>query len=173
MDPQPLRVAEPVVDAIEGFAVGLGTTLLLHCDLAYAAPGARFILPFVSLGLCPEAGSSYLLVQRIGYVKASELILLGEPLSAEKASEVGLITDVVSEGSVVEFALERCRKLASQPASAVRDSKALLRIPHQSGIRDAIDREIDVFINRLSSPEAKEALSAFAAKRKPNFAQFK
>jgi enoyl-CoA hydratase/carnithine racemase len=163
------HLGKPLVAAVEGFAVGIGTTLLLHCELVYAAPNARFILPFVSLGLNPEAGSSYLLVQRLGYAKAAELILLGEPLSAEQALAAGLINGIVSEGSVVEFALERCRKLAALPASALRDAKALLKAPHQVPIRDSIDRETDVFIRRLTSPEAKEALSAFLEKRKPDF----
>ncbi|MDF9828132.1 enoyl-CoA hydratase/carnithine racemase [Ereboglobus sp. PH5-10] len=164
---------KPLVAAVEGFAVGIGTTLLLHCDLVYAAPNARFILPFTSLGLSPEAGSSHLLAQRIGSAKASELILLGEPLTAEKALTLGLINDMVTEGGVMEFALARCAKLAAQPASAVRDAKALLKKAHQPAITDAIAREAEVFLRRLSSPEAKEALSAFTEKRKPDFSRFK
>ena len=164
---------KPLVAAVEGFAVGIGTTLLLHCDLVYAAPNARFILPFTSLGLSPEAGSSYLLAQRIGSAKASELILLGEPLTAEKALTLGLINDMVTEGSVMDFALARCAKLAAQPTAAVRAAKALLKKANQPAITDAIARETEVFMRRLSSPEAKEALTAFAEKRKPDFSRFK
>lgn len=166
------KMTKPLVAAVEGVAVGIGTTLLLHCDLVYADKDAKFILPFVNLGLSPEAGSSHLLVQRVGYVRAAELLLFGEPFMAETAQKYGLINQVVTDKPVLEYALERCARLAAQPAASVRDTKALLKRPQQAAVDAAISTEVEVFIRRLASPEAKEAFAAFAQKRKPDFSRF-
>jgi enoyl-CoA hydratase/carnithine racemase len=163
---------KPVVAIVEGLAVGIGTTLLLHCDLVFAAEDTRFILPFVNLGLSPEAGSSYLLPLRAGHARAAEMLLLGQPFSAKQASEAGLVNQVVGEGKVSEVAIAKCRALAAQPAASLRATKRLMKERYASTLREVLARETDVFISRVSSPEAKEAFSAFAEKRKPDFSRF-
>lgn len=165
-------LTKPFVAAIEGPAVGVGTTMLLHCDLAYAGAGARFALPFANLALTPEAGSSLLLPQRAGYARAAELLMLGEVFSAQTALDLGIINGVVPDGTAVDHALERCRKLAAQPAAAIRETKALLRRSQRALLDDMMRAEATVFRERLLSPEAKEAFAAFLEKRKPDFSRF-
>jgi enoyl-CoA hydratase/carnithine racemase len=163
---------KPFVAAVEGVAVGVGTTMLLHCDLAYAAAGARFALPFANLGLTPEAASSLLLPLRAGYARAAELLMLGEAFSAQTALELGIVNAVVPDGTAVEHALERCRKLAAQPAAAVRQTKSLMRRAQPGDVGLAMRMEAEVFRDRLRSPEAREAFAAFLEKRKPDFSRF-
>lgn len=166
------ELRKPFVAAVEGVAVGVGTTMLLHCDLAYAGAGARFALPFVNLGLTPEAASSLLLPLRAGYARAAELLMLGEVFSAEKALELGIINAVLPDGQVLDHAFERCRKLAAQPAAAIRQTKALLRRAQPGAVDATMRMEAEVFRERLLSPEAKEAFAAFLEKRKPDFSRF-
>jgi len=163
---------KPFVAAVEGVAVGVGTTMLLHCDLAYASPTTKFALPFASLGLTPEAASSLLLPARAGHARAAELLMLGEVFSAQTALELGIINAVVAEGSVLDFAVERCRKLARQPAAAIRMTKQLLRRAQRQLISETMHAEADIFRQRLLSPEAKEAFAAFFEKRTPDFSRF-
>lgn len=166
------RLQKPFVAAVEGVAVGVGTTMLLHCDLAYAGAGAKFALPFANLGLTPEAASSLLLPLRAGHARAAELLMLGEAFSAQKALELGIINAVLPDGQVLEHAFERCRKLAAQPAAAIRQTKALLRNSQPGAVDTVMRREAEVFRERLLSPEAKEAFAAFLEKRKPDFSRF-
>jgi len=163
---------KPVVAIVEGLAVGIGTTLLLHCDLVFSAEDTRFILPFVNLGLSPEAGSSYLLPLRAGHARAAEMLFLGQPFSAKGAAEAGLVNQVVGEGKVHEVALAKCRLLAAQPAASLRATKLLMKERLQPSLREVLASEAEVFISRVSSPEAKEAFAAFAEKRKPDFSRF-
>lgn len=163
---------KPFVAAVEGVAVGVGTTMLLHCDLAYAGAGAKFALPFANLGLTPEAASSLLLPLRAGHARAAELLMLGEAFTAQKALELGIINAVLPDGQVLEHAFERCRKLAAQPAAAIRQTKALLRRAQPGAVDAVMRREAEVFRERLLSPEAKEAFAAFLEKRKPDFSRF-
>ena len=162
----------PVMAAVQGAAVGVGTTMLLHCDLVYAGRSAMFQLPFVNLGLCPEAASSYLLPLRVGSACAAEWLLLGEPITAEQALSRGLINAVVDDAELESFGMSKARQLASQPPAAVREAKRLLRQPHAQTVRQVMRDEIDVFVRRVKSPEAKETMQAFLEKRPPDFSSF-
>ena len=163
---------KPIVAAVGGPAVGIGTTLLLHCDLVYATPGARFQLPFVPLGIVPEFGSTYLLPLLAGYQRAAELLLLGQPFTAEKAREVGIVTAIVREDELLSTAEEAAKKLAELPPESIRLTKRLMKSVHAEAVRKQIADEGRIFVERLASPEAKEAMSAFLEKRKPDFSRF-
>ncbi|MFZ1642795.1 MAG: enoyl-CoA hydratase [Candidatus Contendobacter sp.] len=158
---------KPLVAAVNGMAVGIGVTLLLHCDLVYVRAGATLLMPFVNLGLCPEAGSSLLLPRLIGYPRAAELLLLGEPFGAEQALEWGLINGIGADAdATLELALARARRLARQPAAAVRLAKKLLKRGEAEAVRETIAVESQHFINLLGSPEAMAALRAFVDRRR-------
>jgi enoyl-CoA hydratase/carnithine racemase len=164
--------AKPVVAAVHGPAVGIGTTLLLHCDLVYATREARLQMPFVTLGLCPEAASSYLLPLFMGPVRAAELLLLGDPFSGEKARNWGLVNEVVSEDRLLDVAMEKARALAARPPASVRLTKAFLRRAHADAVHSTLRDEAEAFLERLQSPEAAEAFTAFFEKRAPDFSTF-
>ena len=166
------RAKKPIVAAVGGVAVGVGTTMLLHCDLVYAGEGAKFILPFVALGLCPEAASSFLLPKLVGHKRASELLLLGEPLSAAKACEIGLVNAVYPDAEFIERALSHVQKLVQQPPASIRITKALLKRPTSQYIADTMTEERKHFSERLNSGECDEAFSAFFERRKPDFSRF-
>jgi enoyl-CoA hydratase/carnithine racemase len=163
---------KPVVAAVSGFAVGIGTTMLLHCDLVYADSTARFQLPFVNLGLCPEAGSSVILPNLMGQRRAAELLFFGEAFSPETAHELGIVNEVVITGNVLESALARAQQLAEKPPSALRTTKALLKHGMAGVIADAMARETQQFAALLQGPEAKEAMTAFMQRRKADFSRF-
>src|SRR5882757_430185 len=159
---QTLAAAQkPVIAAVGGVAVGIGTTMLLHCDLAYAASGARFQLPFVNLGLCPEAGSSVLLPALMGHRRAAELLLLGEPFSAEVACDLGIVNAVLPAGELLAAATAKAQQLAEKPPSALRITKALLKHGGTATIADAMACETEKFATLLQGPEAREAMMAF------------
>lgn len=161
---------KPVVAAIDGVAVGIGTTLLLHCDLAYCSVESTFKLPFVNLGLCPEYASSYLLPRLVGHVKAAEWLLLGEEFSASQARSAGLVNAVVEDPLAV--AREQCAKLGIQPPKAVRTTKALLKKPTRKRVEQVMSDELHHFAQALQGAEFKEAVSAFFEKRQPDFSRF-
>jgi enoyl-CoA hydratase/carnithine racemase len=163
---------KPVVAAVNGAAVGVGTTMLLHCDLVYCGRGARFQLPFVNLGLVPEAGSSYLLPAIMGHRHAAKLLLLGEPFGAEEAHAAGIVNRVVPDGDVLETALQAARTLAAKPPAALRIAKSLLKGRQWETLRAVMDEEAAHFAERLRSPEASEALQAFVERRQPDFSRF-
>lgn len=163
---------KPVVAAVNGLAVGVGVTMLLHCDLVYVGESATFQMPFVNLGLCPEAGSTLLLPRLMGHARAAELLLLGELFSAEKASSLGMVTEVCPDGEVLATARRKALQLAAQPAAAVRLAKDLLKREYAVQLRETIAEEGAQFIARLKSPEAAEALQAFMQRRKPDFSRF-
>ena len=165
-------LSKPIVAAVGGPAVGIGTTLLLHCDLVYATPAARFQLPFVQLGIVPEFGSTYLLPLLAGYQRAAELLLLGQAFTAEKAREVGIVSEVVPEAELLQRALKAATQLAELPPESIRLTKRLMKSAHAESTRNQIAEESRVFVERLSSPEAKEAMNAFLEKRKPDFSRF-
>jgi enoyl-CoA hydratase/carnithine racemase len=165
-------MAKPVVAAVGGPAIGIGSTLLLHCDLVYAAPNARFQLPFVPLGIVPEFGSTYLLPLLAGYQRAAELLLLGQPFTAQKAHEAGIVTEVVPQENLLVEAEKAANALAALPPESIRLTKRLMKARHGAPLAAAIEEETRIFGERLSSPEAKEALSAFLEKRKPDFSRF-
>jgi enoyl-CoA hydratase/carnithine racemase len=157
---------KPVVAAVVGPAIGIGCTLLLHCDLVYAGHGARFQLPFVPLGIVPEFGSTYLLPLLAGYQRAAELLLLGQPFTAEKAREAGIVNAVLPDAEVLPAAEKAARALSGLPAESLRQTKALLRKTHAAALEARIAEEARIFAERLASPEAKAAMSAFLEKRK-------
>ena len=163
---------KPIVAAVNGPAVGIGTTLLLHCDLAWAGSNTTFRMPFVNLGLCAEGGSSLLLPRWLGRVRAGELLLLGRPFDAEKAAHYGLINGVCAPESTEETALEACQELAALPPAAIRATKELINEGNAGSLEQAMDREGECFASRLESAEAKEAFSAFREKRAPDFSGF-
>lgn len=163
---------KPIVAAVTGSAVGIGVTMLLHCDLVYAAAGAVFQLPFVNLGLCPEAGSSLLIPRLMGHQRAAELLLLGEPFSAEQACHAGLVNGVCPDTELLAIARQKALQLAAQPAAAVRLTKELLKRDYAADLQKTIADEGAHFMARLKSPEAAEALRAFMEKRKPDFTKF-
>ena len=161
----------PLLAAVNGAGVGIGTTMLLHCDFVYASENARFHLPFINLALVPEAASSLLLPRCAGYRKAAELLMLGEPFDANEALEAGVVTAVATENSELEMAMATARKLAEKPPSALRQTKALLRGESQS-MAERLKAEGDEFKVCLKSPEAKEAMTAFFERRPPDFSKF-
>lgn len=163
---------KPVVAAVCGPAVGIGTTLLFHCDLVYAGDNAAFSMPFVNLGLCAEAGSSLLVPQMMGYHRAAEALLLGEPFLAEAAMEVGLVNRIVPPTEANGVAQAQARKLAAKPSAAVAETKRLLKSAGMAQVLARIDEEAASFARLLQEPAAKEAFSAFLEKRKPDFKRF-
>jgi len=165
------RCEKPIVAAVGGIAIVLGTTMLLHCDFVYAADNARFSLPFTSLGLVPEAASSYLLPQIAGHQKAAELLLLGEPFDAAKAKDAGFITAIVPAAELLTTAEKTARKIAALPGKSVRATKALLKRAHAANIAAQMGEESTQFRAMLTEPAAREAFAAFFAKRKPDFSQ--
>ena len=167
------RCPKPVIAAVNGFAVGIGVTLLLHSDLVYVGQNAKLQMPFTNIGICPEFSSTYLLPRIMGNVRAAELTLFGEPFTAAKALEYGLVNEVLPDAEVEPRALERARKLAQQAPNALRVTKKLLHHWSEKTALEAIQVEADHFIPMLGQPEALEAMTAFMQKRKPDFSKFK
>ena len=164
-----LNFDKPLIAAVQGVAIGGGTTLLTHCDFVYAGANAKFQLPFVNLGLVPEFGSSWSLPARSGYLRAAELIMLGQPFGARLAAEIGLVTDVVAAARVLETAIETAEKLAAKPPAALQACKRLIKHSQREQIAQAIKVENEEFASRVRSAEAKEAFTAFIEKRRPDF----
>lgn len=152
---------KPLVAAVAGLAIGIGTTALLHCDLVYAADNTRFQLPFTHLGLCPEAGSSVLLPNLAGYQRAAQYLLLGEAFGAAEAVKMGLVNQVVTNSEVCALALEKALKLAALPADAVQSSKALLKRHTQPLTHETIATELVQFQRLLNSNESQQRIAAF------------
>ncbi|HWX91655.1 MAG TPA: enoyl-CoA hydratase [Terriglobales bacterium] len=162
-----INFEKPLVAAVQGAAIGGGTTMLAHCDFVYAGESARFQLPFVNLALVPEFGSSCLLPLRFGYLRAAELILLGQPFGALRAAELGLVTSVVPDQKLLAIATDTAQTLAKKPTGAVQASKRLMKETFRDELERAVKFENQVFAERVRSDEAKEAFRAFFAKRKP------
>ena len=157
---------KPIVAAVGGVAVGIGTTMLLHCELVYAAPNARFQMPFVPLGLAPEGGSSLLFPMVAGYQRAAELLLLGRPFGAEKAAAAGLVNEVVPVERLLAHAREAALAVAALPVESVRITKEWLKRPYAAALEERMAEEIRVFGERLHSPEAKAAMGAFFQRKR-------
>ncbi len=165
-----LAFEKPMMAAVRGPAVGIGTTLLPHCDLVLASETARFALPFTRLGLVPEFGSSMLLPCLAGAVRASHALLLGEPFDRDRAVELGLVSECCEDGQLDMLARERGRSLAALPPAAVRATRKLLRPDHERDrLRQAMEAEKQAFIAGLGSAEHREAVAAFFEKRPPRF----
>ncbi len=157
---------KPLVAAVGGVAVGIGTTMLLHCELVYAAPNARFQMPFVPLGLCPEGGSSLLLPMRVGHQRAAEMLLLGRPFGAEKALAAGIVNEIVAAERLIPHARETALAVAALAPESVRITKEWLKRPFAAALEERMAEEIRTFGERLSSPEATAAMAAFFARKK-------
>jgi enoyl-CoA hydratase/carnithine racemase len=161
-------VKKPMIAAVDGLAVGIGTTLLFHCDLVYATATASLRTPFLDLGVVPEAGSSLLAPLRLGYARAFELLILGEAMSAEKALAAGLVNAIVPAELLETTALKAAARLGRKPPEALALSRRLLR-GDPAALTAQINEEVDIFAARLASPEAQEAFAAFLEKRPPDF----
>jgi len=166
------HIGKPLVAAVAGAAVGIGTTMLLHCDLVYAADNARFSLPFAQLGLCPEAASSLLLPRLVGYQNAAEKLLLGEAFDAAEAQRIGLINRVLPAAELLPFAQAQAAKLAALPATSLRVTKQLMKGGQTAAVEAQMAAEGQHFATMLKAPEAREAFTAFFEKRKPDFSRF-
>jgi len=162
---------KPVVAAVCGPAVGIGTTMLMHCDLVYAGDNAAFSLPFVNLGLCPEAASSLLVPQLLGYHRACEALLLGEPFMAEAALEVGLVNRIVPPREASHLARAQARKLAAKPIGSLVETKRLMKKGQAALVLQQMKEEGASFGRMLGEPAAREAFTAFMEKRKPDFSR--
>jgi enoyl-CoA hydratase/carnithine racemase len=163
---------KPVIAAVTGAAIGIGTTMLLHCDFVYVSDEARLAMPFVSLGLVPEFGSSLIVPQLLGNVRAAEKLLLGDPFTAADAVEAGIANAVLPAAEVVLHARRVAERFNGLPPGAVRETKRLLRRARSAAVLETIGIEGAAFAARLRSPEATEAFSAFFQKRKPDFSRF-
>jgi enoyl-CoA hydratase/carnithine racemase len=162
---------KPLLAAVCGPAVGVGTTMLFHCDLVYAGDNAAFAMPFVNLGLCPEAASSLLVPQMMGYHRAAEALLLGEPFMAEAALEVGLVNRVVPPTEANSLAQAAAQKLTAKPLSSLVETKRLMKKGQQQLVLQQMADEGQSFARMLGEPAAKEAFGAFMEKRKPDFSK--
>ncbi len=163
---------KPVVAAVTGAAIGIGTTMLLHCDFVFVADDARLAMPFVALGLVPEFASSLVVPQLMGHRRAAEKLLTGDPFTPEQAVDCGIATAVITASEVVNHARRVAERFNALPPGAVREAKALMRAPSRELVLQTIRTESEIFGQRLRSPEAMEAFQAFFQKRKPDFSAF-
>ena len=157
---------KPLIAAVQGAAIGGGTTMLIHCDFVYAGESAKFQMPFVNLALVPEFGSSFSVPARIGHIRAAELILLGLPVDARRAEDLGFVTQVVPDQNLLATATETARKLAAKPAGALQACKRLMKRSFREQINAAMRAENEEFSVRVRSDDAKEALAVFLEKRR-------
>ena len=160
---------KPIVVAVQGAAIGGGTTMLTHCDFIFAGETAKFRLPFIDLAVVPEFGTSYSVPARIGYLRAAELILLGLPFDAHRAAELGLVTRVVADQDLLGTATKTANELAAKPPAALQGCKRLMKLSTRGQLEDAVKLENEEFSVRVRSAEAREAFTAFLEKRRPNF----
>jgi enoyl-CoA hydratase/carnithine racemase len=160
---------KPLVMSVNGVAVGIGVTMLLHADFVVAADDAKFQLPFINLALCPEGGSSLLLAQRSGYLRAAEKLMFGDFFSAKEALEMQVINKVLPHHETLRYAIHQAHHLAEKSPNAMRATKKLLKAANGDALRVALDVEIASFAELLKGPDAREAMTAFMEKRKPNF----
>jgi len=166
------NIEKPVVAAASGIAVGVGVTLMLHCDLVYCGEQTKLNMPFTSLGICPEFASSYLLPRLMGHVRAAELLMLGEGFTAQKALEYGLVNAVLPNAEVEAVARSKALQMAALPPQAMRTTKMLLKKWGLPTINESVNFEAGYFMKMLLDPEAREAMTAFMQKRKPDFSRF-
>ena len=164
-----LNFDKPIVAAVHGMAIGVGTTMLTHCDFVYAGESAKFQMPFINLGLVPEFGSTCSVPALVGHVRAAELILLGRAFDGTRAAELGLVTRVIPDEMLLTTATETAQKLAQEPASALRACKRLMKWSTRQQVEDAMRAENEEFASRLHSAETREAMAAFLKKHSPDF----
>ncbi len=165
------RATKPLVAAVSGLAVGVGATMLLHCDLTYVGRSASLSFPFLNLAVVPEAGSTVLLPAVVGLPRATRLLYFGEKLSGEEAARLGVVTEAVDDDKVQEHAVAQARLVAQRPRHALMATRALLRRPFAAAVDEAIRRELEVFERQLYSAEAREAMTAVLEKRPPDFSK--
>jgi enoyl-CoA hydratase/carnithine racemase len=163
-----LNFEKPIVVAVQGMVIGGGTTMLTHCDFVFAGESAKFQMPFVNLGVVPEFGSTCSLPARMGYIRAAELILLAQPFNASRAAELGLVTQVIPDETLLATASETAQKLAQKPAGALQASKRLMKWSTRQPVEDAIRAENEEFASRVRSAEARDAMKAFLERRQPH-----
>jgi enoyl-CoA hydratase/carnithine racemase len=166
------QLKKPIVACVRGPAIGVGTSMLFHCDLVYAGEQSSFATPFAKLGLCPEAASSYLLPLIAGFQRASEMLMFGDTITAQRAQEMGFVNEVKPDDQVLNHAKERALKLSQLPPESLRLTKRLMKMAHGSQTLQQILVEASSFFTQLESAEAKEAFNAFFEKRPPDFSQF-
>ncbi len=164
---------KPIVAAVQGAAIGGGTTMLTHCDFVYAGESAKFQMPFVNLALVPEFGSSCTIPARAGYLRAAELILTGQSFNAREAAELGVVTRVVPNQELLATATDTAQKLAQKPPAALLACKRLMKQATREQLEQAVRLENEEFSERVRSAEAKEAFTAFLEKRRPDFTRTK
>ena len=163
---------KPVVAQVEGLAIGIGTTMLLHCDWVYAADTAKFSVPFTKLGLCPEAASSYILPKLAGHQRAAEMLLLGDMFTASQAYDYGIVSAVKTAQELEAHVNQQCEKLLALPIESLLVTKRLMKSQDAKVLANKLKEEGDIFVSMLSKAPAQEAFSAFAEKRTPDFKQF-
>ncbi len=162
-------VKKPIIALVEGVAVGIGATILGHCDLVYASEGAKLVLPFVNLGLVPEAASSFYLPRLLGHQKAAEILFFGEPFDARTAKDLGLVNEVLPDGELLAYGLDRARRLQQKPRGALLKTKKLLKMHLREPMLEHLDEEARIFCRLLREPNCAEAINAFFEKRRPVF----
>lgn len=163
-----LNFDKPIVAAVHGMAIGGGTTVLTHCDFVYASESAKFRMPFINLGLVPEFGSTCSIPARMGYIRASELLLLGQSFNAARAVELGFVTEVIPDAQLLAIATHTAQTLARKPAKALQSCKRLMKRSTRQQVEDAMRAENEEFALRIQSAEAREAMRAFLEKRPPD-----
>ncbi len=167
-----MNATKPIIGAIQGYAIGVGSTMLLHFDLLYAAPDAKFQFPFTKLGLVPEFGSSFNLPELVGKFRAAELLFFGDFFTGEEAHFIGMVNKVFIEEELIEKVTMIAEQLAERPPTALRSTKELIRKYHKGILEKILSEELAEFMRRQVSPEAQEAFKAFFEHRKPNFSKF-
>ena len=163
---------KPVIAAVDGVAVGIGATLTQHCDLVYASKEAKFHMPFVNLGLNPEAGTSFVLPKLVGYHNAAEILLSGDMFTSQRAHEMGFINGVVEQSELMDFVMNKAKNISELAPTPVRLAKQMMKEHFVDQLIEVNQAEFNSFVNRMRSPEALEAMQAFMQKRKPDFSQF-
>jgi enoyl-CoA hydratase/carnithine racemase len=167
-----MNAKKPVIGAIHGYAIGIGSTMLLHFDLLYASPDTKFQYPFTRLGLVPEFGSSFNLPELVGKFRAAEIMFFGDFFTGDEAHKIGMVNKLFTEKELIKNATKIAEQLAEKPPTALRHTKELLRKYHLSVLENVIPEELTEFVRRQVSPEAQEAFKAFFERRKPDFSQF-
>ena len=163
---------KPIIAAVDGMAIGIGATMTMHCDLVYASTEAKFHMPFVNLGLNPEAGTTFFLPKLVGYHNAAEILLSGDMITSRRAYEMGFVNGVVKQSELMDVAINKAKRIAELAPTPVRLAKQMMKEHFIDQLIEANQNEFNSFVNRMSSPEALEAMQAFMQKRKPDFSQF-
>ncbi len=163
---------KPIIAAVDGMAIGIGATMTMHCDLVYASTEAKFHMPFINLGLNPEAGTTFFLPKLVGYHNAAEILLSGDMITSQRAYEMGFVNGVVKQSELMDVAINKAKRIAELAPTPVRLAKQMMKEHFIDQLIEANQNEFNSFVNRMSSPEALEAMQAFMQKRKPDFSQF-